>query len=166
MKFTTLIGTALAATVLLSSNAQSREFGDIYMECGLGAMIFPTNNTMAAISNVTWDLGTTAVSSDASSPESCKGQKVAAASFIHQSYSSLETDLANGQGQHVAALLDIMKCDTTSQAGITSALRSDFASLVSATGYESKAALGKSESFFNIVNQRIEGDYAKACNLS
>ncbi len=166
MKIATLVGTALAATVLLSSNAQSREFGDIYMECGLGAMIFPTNNVMAAISNVTWDLGTTAVSSDASSEENCKGQKVAAASFIHQSYASLETELAEGQGEHVAALLDIMNCDTASQPGITTALRSDLASLVSTAGYQSQDAVQKSENFYNMLNNRLEGEFAKACDLS
>jgi hypothetical protein len=37
-----------------------RSFGDIYKECGLGAMIFPDDPLAAIFTNVTSDLGSTA----------------------------------------------------------------------------------------------------------
>ncbi len=51
----------IALTLSLTAAPQviAREFADIYTECGLGAMIAPKNPTVAAITNVTWDLGTT-----------------------------------------------------------------------------------------------------------
>ena len=78
-----------AVTVLLLTipqNSQAREFADIYTECGLGAMIAPRNEAVAAVTNVTWDLGTTAISSDISSQDSCQGGKVKVRVFINNSY--------------------------------------------------------------------------------
>jgi hypothetical protein len=156
MKLTTktvaVIGTSLTALAMMGNAQAEREFGDIYMECGLGAMIFPTNNTMAAISNVTWDLGTTAVSSNASSEENCKGKKVAVAAFIHSSYVSLEQDIAKGEGQHLSALMDIMKCDASAREGVVSSVRTDFTSAVTAEGYADLNQYQKSEKLFNIMN--------------
>jgi len=64
-----------AAAFCFAQSASAREFADIYTECGLGAMIAPNNAAVAAVTNVTWDLGTTAISSNASSADSCKGGK-------------------------------------------------------------------------------------------
>jgi len=46
-------------------------------------MIAPIN---VAVTNVTWDLGTTAISSDISSQDSCQGGKVKVRVFINNSY--------------------------------------------------------------------------------
>ncbi len=91
----------LLSAVTLTQPAMAREFADIYTECGLGAMIAPRNEAVAAVTNVTWDLGTTAVSSNVSSPDSCSGGKQKAAAFIHDAYASLKTDLASGYGAHL-----------------------------------------------------------------
>lgn len=56
----------------VSSTANSQEI-NAWKHCGIGAMIFNDNETAAAISNVIWDLGTTALSSKISSQESCEG---------------------------------------------------------------------------------------------
>jgi len=50
-----------SAAMLSTSPAHSREFGEIYAECGLGGMIGKSNETIAIITNITWDLGTTAL---------------------------------------------------------------------------------------------------------
>lgn len=165
MKSIKILGISVLAAAMMSGVAQSREFGDIYMECGLGASIFPNNNTMAAISNVTWDLGTTAVSSDASSPESCKGTKVAAANFVDKSYASLETDLASGEGEHLTALLSIMGCGSAAQGEISGALREDFAKTAGQAGYAGQTQFEKSEGMYNMVNQRIAADYMGHCSV-
>ena len=83
---------AMAVLVLaaFTQPVMARDFADIYTECGLGAMIAPKNEAVAAITNVTWDYGTTAISSNISSPDTCKGGQGKMASFIHDSYESLE----------------------------------------------------------------------------
>ena len=60
-----------------------------WTDCGLGALVFSGvdgdgGKIGAAISNIIWDLGTTAVSSATSSPDTCARHEVTAAAFIHQ----------------------------------------------------------------------------------
>jgi len=119
-----LIRTAICSLgmigLLATSPAQSREFADIYAECGLGGMIFSgesdNNRILAIISNVTWDLGTTAILSDASSEDNCQGGGGTAA-FIMQTYPSIERDLARGEGEYLDAMLDIRGCDAAAHSG-------------------------------------------------
>ena len=149
-KLIALAGISLTS-LAVSSSVQAREFGDIYTQCGLGGAIFPNHEVMAAISNVTWDLGTTAVLSNASSEDSCSGSSVAAAAFIHESYATLEQDIAKGEGEHLSALMDIMDCSTTQRSGAVDVLRSDFSSVVSAEGYSASTQQAKSEELYNII---------------
>lgn len=156
MKFTkktmTVISVSLT-TIAMMGSTQARDFGDIYTECGLGAAIFPKHPTMAAISNVTWDLGTTAVLSNASSAEdSCKGTKVAAATFINKSYVELEQDIAKGEGKHLSALMDIMNCDTSVRADVVNSVRADFATEAAKKGFAESSQYNKSETIYNIIN--------------
>lgn len=74
-KVLNLTGASVVLLLAFAQPASAREFADIYTDCGLGALIAPNNGAVAAVTNVTWDSGTTAVSSDASSAESCKGGK-------------------------------------------------------------------------------------------
>src|SRR2546423_1492077 len=62
-----------AALMAVAGQASAREFADIYTDCGLGAVIAPHNGAVAAGTNVTWDLGTTALSSHARPARRCKG---------------------------------------------------------------------------------------------
>ncbi len=50
----------LTALLMFSQPVSAREFADIFTECGIGAMIAPNNEAVAAVTNVTWDCGTTA----------------------------------------------------------------------------------------------------------
>ena len=75
---------AIAATLMtatLSGQAMAQENINPWKHCGIGAIIFDDNGTAAAISNIIWDLGTTAVSSKVSSADSCEGKLVTAAVF-------------------------------------------------------------------------------------
>lgn len=54
----------MMATTMPAQAKSNRTFGQIYTQCGLGAMIAPHTPVVAAITNVTWDLGTTAISSN------------------------------------------------------------------------------------------------------
>lgn len=166
--FKSLALITLAGLALASTTAQAREFGDIYKECGIGAMIFPAKDdqTLAVITNVTWDSGTTAVSSDASSDDLCKGGQVAAASLIHHNYPALENDFAQGKGDHANALVSMMGCDTAVQADVINAVRQDYSSIVGAQDFASQTQYQKSEDFYNMVNQRLETSFTNSCSIS
>lgn len=154
--------TAVSLTsVAMTSSVQARAFGDIFTECGIGAMVFPKHAIIAAISNVTWDLGTTAVSSNVSSANSCNGSKVAAAAFIHESYATLEQDIAKGNGTHLSALMDITGCSTTQRNTAIDSLRADFSSVVSAKGYTESTQYKKSETLYDIIKSE---KFASACS--
>ncbi|MBB4843112.1 hypothetical protein HNP55_001631 [Paucibacter oligotrophus] len=152
---------ALAVTGFAGS-VQAREFADIYTECGLGAMIAPNNAVVAAITNVTWDLGTTAISSNVSSADTCKGGQKKVASLLLNSYAQLETDLAKGEGQHLAALSDAAGC--TAQAGtqFQVALRQDFAALVAKSGYAESGRMDKAAALYTVVEAQAR---AASCTI-
>ena len=73
----TLMATTVAASALMPVAAQAEGSKKLnpWQDCGIGAMIFPNNGAAAAISNIIWDLGTTAVSTNVSSQESCASEK-------------------------------------------------------------------------------------------
>lgn len=146
-----LIAAGLFATALAmpaqANDKHQRDFGDILGECGLGAMLFPDDRTIAIITNITWDLGTTAVSSNSSSAGTCKGGTVEAAKLVIQSYPELENDFAAGEGEHLAALMSVANCSDSA----IPALRADFADVVSADGYAGKSQLDKAEAMYGVV---------------
>lgn len=102
--------TALLATLVMglsittSAQADTRSVENILKECGLGGMLFKdTSPALAMVSNITWDLGTTATLSDLSG--GCPGDKQAkVALFISNSYNKLETEVAMGKGEYVDTL--------------------------------------------------------------
>ncbi|RUO48020.1 DUF3015 family protein [Pseudidiomarina donghaiensis] len=97
-----------SAAVLLSVSPQAEAEVNPWQQCGIGAMIFPDNGAAAAISNIIWDLGTTAVTSATVSEDTCKGASVATAMYINENYEQIETDLAIGEGEHLNAMLDML----------------------------------------------------------
>lgn len=164
MKKLTLATMAILGS--MSINGHAREFADIYTDCGLGAMIAPTNAAVAAVTNVTWDLGTTAISSNASSEDSCKGGQERAAALIYQAYPSVESDLAAGQGEYISALLNTAGCDAAAHADIVNALRSDLAVLTAQEGYDTSSREQKAGSLYGSMTQTLNSSFAHACPLS
>lgn len=140
--------TAFALSATPSVAAANGTFGDAYTECGIGALFFPSNDTLAAITNVTWDLGTTAVSSNYSSEDACNGSSAETAMFIHESYDILEANIAQGEGEHLNALMTIAGCESSA----TTVLREEFGQVVTAKYYSEKDAVEKSEALYNIVS--------------
>jgi len=151
MKFAKSFITVTALSFAMSANSSDREFADIYTECGLGAMIAPNNEVVAAVTNVTWDLGTTAISSDVSSEESCAGGKSEAAAFIFDAYPNIEKDLAIGNGEHLATLLTIAGVGIADQSATASSLRKDFAALVDSDEYSEQSRYQKAESLYDLL---------------
>lgn len=124
---------ALSTTVALSFSASTlaadsaATVKNAWTDCGIGALIFKEVPVAAAVSNIIWDLGTTALISMAASPEQCKGINVASAVFINESIDQIEADIAKGEGRHAAAMLSLMGCDAANHNKVTAAIRNDIA---------------------------------------
>lgn len=160
-----LLGLAYVSAFFMPvQHVAAREFADIYTECGLGAMIAPNNAAVAAVTNVTWDLGTTAISSNASSADSCKGGKPKEAAFIHETYTNLAQDMARGKGKHLDTLAALSGCDVNAQDSLKKAIRADFTTLLNAPGYALQTRFEQAKNLYDALNQRIEKDFNGSCN--
>jgi len=135
----------MAMGILFSPQAQARDLEGIFKECGLGATIFPTTPVAAAVSNIIWDLGTTATSSDLSSPENCKGRHAKVAMLIGNSYDTLETEIAEGKGKYLNTL-------STLSGKSTSEIRKNFADTMDSESYDKMTKLQKAQKLFDIAS--------------
>lgn len=130
-------------------------------ECGIGAAIFKENKTGAIISNIIWDLGSTALTSAYSSPSSCSGSKVQAAAFIVNTYDQLAVETVKGQGDHLAALLTIAGCDQVAASSVVNGIRADFGKVLASSAYSTKTVAQKSEDYLNVLQAN-----SATCSLS
>lgn len=162
-KVLNLTGASVALFLAFAQPASAREFADIYTDCGLGAMIAPNNGAVAAVTNVTWDSGTTAVSSDASSAESCKGGKRKTAALILDAYPQIERELAQGSGTHLTALLSAAGCKSQAHGAMAASLRAGLAASVAQPGYSTQTRYEQAQSLFNQLYERVDGEFAGTC---
>lgn len=142
------LSSALAFTATNVSAQDTTEVENAFSQCGIGAAIFTKNETAAIISNIIWDLGTTALSSQTSSPDSCTGAQTTAALFINETYPVLEEQFVKGGGSHVAALMNIMQCEASATASVVSSIQGELATSLSdeaflaSSDYDKAAAMG------------------------
>jgi hypothetical protein len=162
-KVLNLAGASVALFLACAQPASARDFADIYTDCGLGALIAPNNGAVAAVTNVTWDSGTTAVSSDASSAESCKGGRRKTAALILDAYPQLERELAQGSGTHLTALFTAAGCNAQAHRGIAASLRTGLAASVAQPGYSTQTRYDQAQGLFNQLYERVDGEFAGAC---
>ena len=137
---------------------------NVWRDCGIGAMIFSDTSWAAVISNIIWDLGTTATSSNISTPDSCMGKSAAAAAFIHQSYANVMDETVVGEGQHLVSLLNIMECSESAHPGIIKSMRKGIPTILEQQDYMEQPALIKSENYYNLMNQTILNGFSNQCN--
>jgi len=151
---------AVSASLLLvpsTSLADGKEFGKIYTECGLGGMFGSAiddrtaSQIVAIVTNITWDLGTTASSSHFTSEDTCVNKKAQVASFINQSYEKLEKEIASGEGEYLDALASLATDGTTSTAKYTSNLRANFAKVVASKEYTALSRYEKAKRLYEIA---------------
>lgn len=155
----TLTVASMVVAVSMAQVAEAkRDFGAIYIECGLGALIAPSTGWVAVITNITWDLGTTAIMSEASSPESCKGGQARTAMMIYEAYPSLETELAQGRGEHLDALFVLAGRDKGERSALIAELRSGFATVVAEPGYTERSRYEKAARFYDLFQAAIADD--------
>lgn len=125
-----------------------------FSDCGIGAALFE-NDTAATISNVIWDVGTTALTSATASPETCNGKDVVVAEFIFESFDNIVEESAKGHGDHLAALMNILEVSQESQALIITTIRTDLATSISASDYAEQTASQRAETLYNSVMNAV-----------
>ena len=150
---TLMIATLSASALMPTAQAEGTKKLNPWHDCGLGAMVFPNNGVAAAISNVIWDLGTTAVTTNVSSQESCASEKAQTAMFIKSTMPSLEQEVAIGEGEYVTAMLELRGCELESHAAIIKAVRQEFATQDN----------DNAETLYNVLEERISSDFSKSC---
>ncbi|MDD9912981.1 MAG: DUF3015 family protein [Alphaproteobacteria bacterium] len=135
-----------------------------FTECGIGAALFPEIHWAAALSNVIWDLGSTAVTSALSSPEMCNEKKKKTAKFIIETLPQLEQDIAAGNGQYIAGLAETMGC-AGSQDAIASGLRTSYTGVVANGDYATATKAERATTMYNAVKTvtaNVDGSCAVA----
>lgn len=161
MKKTLLIA---AMGVLLGSSGISAKELNPWIDCGIGAMLFPKSEAGAAVSNVIWDWGTTAVTSAVSSKGTCAGEKAKTAFFINSTFEEVVENTANGNGEHVTAMLNILGCDSAAQSDIISSVRSEYSKTVGSDSFTTNSRVENAEAYYNVVTSTIENNYATQCS--
>lgn len=160
-----VLASAIALPAMtVSSNAVAD--ANPWQDCGLGAMVFPENGMAAAISNLIWDLGTTALSSALSSPEQCQGENMQAAAFINAGYAYLEEDTAAGQGDYASALMNIYGCEASSHDEILSTVQDGFSEQLSDEEYANLSHDEKAYGYYDLVDGVVGDQYAGSCTAS
>jgi len=133
----------LGITLLAAPQAEARSIEKIFSECGIGGAIFTSTPIAAAISNIIWDLGTTATTSDLS--DGCsKNNEVKIALFVVKSYDQLENEIAVGKGDYVDTLSSL-------SGKSISDIRTSFSKVVSDKSYATLNKKEKANKLYNIV---------------
>ncbi len=160
---------ALAVLLVTSQSIQARPFAEVYAECGIGATLFNSGSsgssdgrTLAITSNLTWDLGTTALSSDVTSDSSCAGGSAATAELMMHTYPAIERDLARGEGEHLDAVLAASGCDADVHAALGQGLRAD---LAASTLDVEASRFDQVDYLHGSLMHRIESDYGDSCSV-
>jgi len=153
-----LVSSIAALAVVTTLQAKDADFGEIYTECGLGGIIGSTSkdekigNILAVITNITFDLGTTASTSYFSSDNTCYNKRATVAAFINQSYEKLEKDIALGDGKYLDALASLsIEGTDLSKDQYVHTLRSKFSQVLSSADYEKLSRYQKVEKLYDIA---------------
>lgn len=157
---TLLLSGMLASCIVASATVNAEESKSMkpvgsgpnpFSDCGIGAAIFPKHKVGAVISNVIWDVGTTALTSATASPETCNGKSVETAQFILESYDNLIEETAQGSGEHLTALMDILSIEEAQRDNTVAQLRNKLSHLVSSNDYTSDDKVSKASSFYSAI---------------
>lgn len=152
------LGCALLLSLPLASQADvgskfkkhdtGRSIEQIYKQCGIGGALFGNSSEiLAIISNVTWDLGTTAATSDSMSPNTCQGGNVKTAVLIKEAFPSVAQDLAAGEGKYLTALGSVANCSSLDS------VRSQYATYAQSGKYATATQSENAEVLFDIVGK-------------
>lgn len=154
----------VSAAISPTTSVADEEKLNPWTQCGIGAMIFSELPAAAVISNVIWDLGTTAVTSAAGSPHTCEGKDIRAAIFINETYANIEEETAIGKGAHVTAMLNILGCKSAAHEAIIDSVRVDFSEVVSQSNYARLTREQKAQDYYFIVQSNLNEQFSQQCS--
>lgn len=149
---------AVVAAASFSTNALAQS-DNAWTDCGIGGIIadaaFDKGSSEARITalilNITWDFGTTALTSHTASPDTCANRAGAVAAFVGENYETLAKQTAQGEGDHLTALLGFAGCQETQMAASTSMLRNEIAGQISNSDYSQWSQNQKAEAYYQAV---------------
>lgn len=170
----TIVKKRLALTLALSiltvvstqSFAETKKPGtgpNPFRDCGIGAALFPDTTWAAVSSNVIWDVGTTAVTSATMSPETCNGNEVVAAEFILNTYDNLIEETAQGQGEHLATVLNIYGCNADQQPMIIMGIRTKAATDISSEAFTELNDIQKASRLYENIQSTVSNEFSAYC---
>lgn len=154
------------STVSVQVNAANKAPGsgpNPFLDCGIGAALFPTVGWAAVTSNVIWDIGITAITSATASPETCKGTNVKTAQFIIDNYDNLSEQTAKGQGEHLSAMLDVLGCQKDARNAIVATVRQGMSEVVGQASFADQNLVGKASDYYDVVMSAVSGAHASSC---
>jgi len=162
MEFKKFIKAAAFGSLIVSGAAHAGP--NPYTECGIGAAIFNNEAVIddvplaALISNVIWDLGTTAVTSATATPETCTKGSVETAMFINDTYNTLVEETARGEGEHLSAMLSMAGCTAAEQPAAAAAIRTGMSDVITAEGYAAGSQLDKASSYYDVMQGSVSAN--------
>jgi hypothetical protein len=144
----------LPVLMMFAFNANNVNAANPYVDCGIGAALFPDTDWAAVTSNVIWDAGTTALISATASEDTCSGGAVETAQLIHDKYELIETDVLLGTGENLIALTTSMECE--SSPALTASIRKDVRNVLSDANYSKNTRIEKSINFYEALQTNAE----------
>ena len=154
------------STQVLSQDSNVGKGPNPFVDCGIGAALFPNTHWAAVSSNVIWDVGTTAVTSATMSPETCSGKKTEVSKFIFESHDVLLAETARGEGEHITAMLNIYGCEQTAHKNITQSIRKEMAVDFASNDYSQISSVEKASIYYNNLSTVVDSEFATACTAS
>ena len=158
----------ILSTLLFLLLLPTSSFGagkNAYTQCGIGGMIFKNTGWAAAISNIVWDLGSTATTSSSSTPSQCAGSGNLMRKMVYENYASVEQETAIGQGEHLNAMMNLLKCDSSIQSNLIQDVRADFLKSVENESYTQKTQVEKTEDLVTNVMGKASTKYSAHCTV-
>ncbi|MEQ1782465.1 MAG: DUF3015 family protein [Hyphomonadaceae bacterium] len=148
--------------------AKSDRIINPFSDCGLGAAFFPNKDQawLAVTTNVTWDVGTTAVISAVSSPNTCSGGRAQTAQLITKTYASLEAETAVGEGKYLEAMADVMVCNTEVRPVLFQRVRAGMGVVMAQPGFADLDRVKKAEAYFNVVDHVAKSEFSDSCSMT
>ena len=150
-----LVGMFLTGMLVVTASAsyagETKDMQGIYEECGIGGLLFPRWPVGASVSNFTWDWGSTASTSGLTTPDACKGGQAKLAAYIYNSYDSIESDLAKGDGKYLDMLALLSEKTTEEKTPFIQMVRAKFLEAVEKGNYSSLSRLEKAKLVYGIV---------------
>ena len=148
-----LLVVMIASASTIYAEGTTKDLQGIYEECGIGALLFPSWPVGASVSNFTWDFGTTAATSGLTTPDACSGGKAELASYIYESYDSIEEDLAKGDGKYLDMLAVLSEKIIEEKEDFNRDLRARFREAVEKGDYSSLSRLEKAKLVFSMIQE-------------